>query len=245
VVSLESPALSVIWHDLECGAYTADLRVWRELAAEHGDPVLDIGAGTGRVTLDLARHGHRVTALDRDRLLVSELERRAHGLPVTTACADARSFDLGDTFALIIVPMQTVQLLGGRAGREDFLRRAARHLGSGGVLALAIIEQLEGFGEDPATPLPLPDIRELGGTVYSSQPTAVRERPDGFILERTRERIGPAGERDIEPDVIHLDRLSAAQLEDEARGIGLTPRTATMVPETPDHVGSVVVILGG
>ena len=43
-------SMSVIWHDLECGAYAEDLPLWRALAAEHGDPVLDVGAGTGRVS---------------------------------------------------------------------------------------------------------------------------------------------------------------------------------------------------
>ena len=71
--------MSVIWHDLECGAYAEDLPLWRALAAEHGDPVLDVGAGTGRVTLDLARAGHRVTALDRDPELLDALAQRASG----------------------------------------------------------------------------------------------------------------------------------------------------------------------
>jgi SAM-dependent methyltransferase len=243
-LSVRAPTASVIWHDLECGAYAADLRVWAALAADHGDPILDVGAGTGRVTLDLARRGYRVTALDQDQALLSELERRREGLPVVTAHADARSFALEERFALIIVPMQTVQLLGGAPGREEFLGCAARHLSAGGVLALAITEHLEPFApEDPVT-LPLPDMREVDDTVYSSQPVAVRERPDGFTLERLRERIAPGGERSIEPDVIHLDRLTASELEKEAGALGLTPRGTTVVPETADHVGSVVVTLG-
>jgi hypothetical protein len=87
-------------------------------------------------------------------------------------------------------------------------------------------------------------MRELDGIVYSSQPTAVRERPGGFTLERVRERIGPAGERSTEHDVIHLDRLSAAELETEGRAAGLKPRGTTTVAATAEHVGSVVVILG-
>ena len=47
--------MSVIWHDLECGSYGEDLPLWRSLAAEYGDPVFELGAGTGRVTLALAR----------------------------------------------------------------------------------------------------------------------------------------------------------------------------------------------
>ena len=45
----------VMWHDIECGGYAEDFALWRELAAEAGGPVLDIGAGTGRVSIDLAR----------------------------------------------------------------------------------------------------------------------------------------------------------------------------------------------
>jgi SAM-dependent methyltransferase len=243
-MSVDAPAPAVIWHDLECGAYTADLGVWRRLAAERGGPILDVGAGTGRVTLDLARQGHHVTALDHDHVLLSELERRRGGLPIATVQADARSFALDEEFSLIIVPMQTVQLLGGPAGRRRFLRAAISHLAPGGIVALALTERLERFGPDDAVPLPLPDMRELEGVVYSSQPTAVREQAGGFVLERLRERISPDGERSTEADVIHLDRLTAAELEREARGVGLTPHGTTVVPETADHVGSVVVMLG-
>ena len=65
----------VVWHDVECGRYTADLDLWRELAAGEPGPVLDVGAGTGRVALALARAGHDVTALDREPELLEALGR--------------------------------------------------------------------------------------------------------------------------------------------------------------------------
>jgi hypothetical protein len=73
----------------------------------------------------------------------------------------------------------------------------------------------------------------------------VREGRDTFTLERVRETVGPRGERSNEHDVIHLDRLSATELEAEAQAVGLVARDTVEVPATPDHVGSVVVILGG
>jgi len=75
-VTLARTSTASIWHDLECGGYAEDLPLWRELAGGAGGPVLDVGAGTGRVTLDLATRGAVVTALDVDADLLDELARR-------------------------------------------------------------------------------------------------------------------------------------------------------------------------
>src|SRR5205085_9457771 len=99
------------------GGYDADLPLWRELAASAGGAVLEIGAGTGRVTLDLARRKHPVTALDCDGELLAALANRAADLPVDTVTADAREFVLGGRYGVCLVPMQTIQLLGGPEGR--------------------------------------------------------------------------------------------------------------------------------
>ena len=244
----------VVWHDVECASYVEDLPLWRSLAAEYGDPVLDVGAGTGRVTLDLARAGYRVTALDREAELLSALNVRLgenrpiatviSQAPVTTVVADARDFDLGELrFPLVIVPMQTIQLLGGADGRIAFLRCARRHLAPGGVLAVAIAEVLDLYDTLDGLPMPLPDVRELDGIVYSSQPTAVRADRSGFVLERRRETVGLAGERIVEENVIRLDRLTARGLEREGSAAGFEPAGRRHVPATDDYSGSEVVIL--
>src|SRR5207237_6223944 len=128
-------AETVVWHDLECGGYTADLALWRELAAAAGGAVLELGAGTGRVAVDLARRGHEVIALDLDPSLLAALEERARAedLAITAECADARSFDLGRRVALCVAPMQIIQLLGGE-GRRRCLDRVHAHLEPGGRL---------------------------------------------------------------------------------------------------------------
>ena len=240
----------VIWHDVECASYVEDLPLWRSLAAEYGDPVLDVGAGTGRVTLDLARAGYMVTALDRDPELLAALDerlgdnsRKARVIPQTVV-ADARDFDLGETrFPLVIVPMQTIQLLGGPDGRASFLRCARRHMAPGGALAVAIAEVLDLYEVVDGMPMPMPDVREVDGIVYSSQPTAVRADRRGFVLERRREIVSLEGDMTVEENLIRLDRLTMRELEREGEAAGFTRGGRAHVPATEDYSGSEVVVL--
>jgi SAM-dependent methyltransferase len=235
-----------IWHDVECGRYTADLGLWLELAREAGGPVLDIGAGTGRVALQLARAGHAVTALDRDPELLAVLAERAGaaGVAVETLVSDAAAFDLtGRDFALIAVPMQTIQLLPGRSARAGFFAAARRALAPGGLVALAIAETLEAF-EDPVE-LPTPDVGEHDGWRYVSQPVAIRLRPGAARIERVRQLLAPDGTRNATRDVIELAAVTADELAAEAEPHGLHRQPGREVSPTNDHVGSEVVVLRG
>jgi SAM-dependent methyltransferase len=229
---------AVIWHDLECGGYVEDLELWRELAGD--GPVLDLGCGTGRVALDLADHGVPVVGLDIDEVLLEELRRRAGELPVETVRADVRDFDLGRRFPVVLAPMQTVQLLDGPAGRADFLRCAKAHLEPGGIFAIAVAEDIQTFDEVEEA-LPLPDVREDGGTVYFSQPVSIKDEGDRFEIQFVREVIDPRGGRTSGRSVIHLDQLDAGQLEAEAADFTVLDRRT--VPATEAYVGSTVVML--
>ncbi len=236
--------MNVIWHDLECGSYAEDQPLWRALAQRYGDPILDIGAGTGRTAIALARAGHTVTALDSDPELLAELSRRGTGLVLDTALCDARELALGRRFALCIVPMQTIQLLGGRPGRARLLTRLRGHLLEAGVAAVALADELDVFEVTAGDPPPLPDVCERDGVVYSSRPVAVRADGDGFVLERRRETVTADGQMFSEDNRIRLDRLSATELEIEATAAGLRPLARELVAPTEDYVGSVVVMLG-
>ena len=235
---------SAVWHDVECASYDADLPLWRELAADRGGPVLDVGCGTGRVALDLAARGHDVVGVDADPELVQLLGDRARerSLPVRAVTADARSLDLGSRHALAILPMQVAQLLGGEPGRASMLRSMRRHLDPGGLVAIALADPFDGVPAGEALP-PLPDIVEEDGWVLSSTPVAVREEGEGVAIDRHRQAVSPAGELSEEVASIVLDTVSPGALEAEGLAAGFRVQAARTVPPTRDYVGSTVVVL--
>jgi SAM-dependent methyltransferase len=231
---------AVMWHDVECGGYVTDLPLWRELAREAGGPVLDVGAGTGRVALDLAAAGHDVTALDLDAELLAVLTERADEVPVATLAADAQDFALEAPVGLVIVPMQTLQLL---EDRGAFFACARRALVPGGRLAAAIASGLEEF-DDPEL-LPLPDVGRVEGWTFVSQPVAIRVAPQEYRIERVREIVAPDGRRERSDDVIRLAKVTPAQLAEEAAAHGLQAEELRRIPETDEHVGAEVVVFRG
>jgi SAM-dependent methyltransferase len=234
--------LSALWHDLECGAYREDLPLWRALAADAGGPVLDVGAGTGRVTLDLAGRGVPMVALDVDAALLEALKHRAAGLPVETVAADAREFTLRRPCSLVLVPMQTLQLLGGPRGRAAFLRRALAHLEPGGLVAAAVADAMDCFDEAHSLSPP-PDVCAIGDVRYSSQLLAVTDQGDRAALHRRRQISGPGDRRESRHVVVELDRVSADTVAREAGGLGFSIEPHRYVPQTEEYLGSTVVTL--
>ncbi len=232
----------MIWHDVECGGYDADLPLWRDLARQNGGPILDLGAGTGRVTLDLAAAGHDVTALDAEPLLLHELAERARarGLDVRCISADARTLDAAGRFSLVLAPMQFVQIMGGERGREALLKAVAASLRPGGVFAAAISDLDEAIAAEDALP-PVPDVGERGGWVYSSLPLDVRPEPGGVAVEWLRQVVSPAGDLTERRHTELLDSLTPDQLAREATARGLRPEARHEIAHTAEYIGSTVI----
>lgn len=230
---------NAIWHDVECGSYAADLPLWEELAGRAGGPVLELGCGTGRVALHLARRGHEVVGLDSDPELLAVLLERATELPVIGLAADARSFELDDPVPLVLAPTHLLQLLADADERAEALGCVAAALRPGGLLAASILEELP---EADGAPPPLPDVREVEGWVYSSLATEVAVGSGELRVRRLRQTVSPQGSLSEEPNEIRIATFPAAALEAEAAAVGLAPAGRREIAPTDLHVGSIVLL---
>jgi SAM-dependent methyltransferase len=124
--------------------YVEDLPFWRAAAARLGSPVLDVGAAAGRVTIPLARDGAEVWALDGSPAMLDELGRRLDSEPgavrarVRLVEGDMRAPGLDRRFALVAVPMNTLQVLVEPEDRIRCLRALRDRLAPGGELVFDV-----------------------------------------------------------------------------------------------------------
>lgn len=91
--------------------------------------VLDAGCGTGRVAIELARHGVEVVGVDVDRSMLTEARRRAPDLQWIEA--DAASLDLGRTFDVVIMA-GNVPLFCPAPSRAALVEACAAHVAAAG-----------------------------------------------------------------------------------------------------------------
>ena len=176
--------------------------------------------------------------------LVAAFNERAAsaGLPAEATVGDARDFSLEREFALVMAPMQLIQVLAGPAERIACLRRAAGHLRPGAA-SRSRSSTASRTSSPTRSRLPLPDAREVDGWVYSSLPLDAALDSGAIVVRRLRQTVSPDGELTDELDEIPLRLLRAETIEAEAREAGLEPVGRREVAPTDAHVGSVVLLL--
>lgn len=108
--------------------------------AEDGDSALDLGCGTGRYTLPLARAGVTMTGLDITPPMLAHAKTKAEaaGLSIEWVEADVRSFQLNQRFPLIFDAGEAFVHVLDRAGHEQILARVREHLAENGRFVLMV-----------------------------------------------------------------------------------------------------------
>lgn len=114
---------------------------FRGLARMTGGPVLELGVGTGRVAIPLAKDGHAVVGIDRSAAMLARAGSHARRARVALRLieADMRSFSLDQTFPLIAVPFNTFLMLTPDE-RWACLARCREHLAGAGRLAIDVFQ---------------------------------------------------------------------------------------------------------
>lgn len=116
-----------------------DVAFYVSLARAVMPPVLEVGCGTGRVTIAVARAGVPVVGLDRSDAMLAVARRRGGALPaIRWIRGDVREFVWPERFGLAFIPHRTFQHLLTPADQRAALARLHHHLVPGGLLALNI-----------------------------------------------------------------------------------------------------------
>jgi len=150
-VSFQSAELAAIYDAVY--ADRDDAGFWQAMASAAGDgPILELGCGTGRVLLPLARAGFDITGLDLSAEMLERCRAKLQSEPpevsdrVRLLQADMTSFDLGRRFAAIICPFAGFQQLRTVEQQLASLDRCRSHLLPHGRLVLDLPNP------DPAPP---------------------------------------------------------------------------------------------
>jgi SAM-dependent methyltransferase len=130
-------------YDLSFGDSDYDIAMYENFARRGDTPSLELGIGTGRVALRLARAGLDIVGIDASRAMLARLRSALDGDPalskrVRFVEADMREFALGERFDLVFCVGNTFQHLLTTSDQIAALRCAAAHLTPGGVFVAKI-----------------------------------------------------------------------------------------------------------
>ncbi len=133
------------YYDHAYRAHKADVAFYSALAAKRGGSVLELGAGTGRITLALARAGVEVVGVDQSRAMLERAAERIERLPaaartrVQMRAGDMRTIRLRRRFDLVIAPFNLFMHLFSRSDIEQALATVRAHLAPSGRFVMDVM----------------------------------------------------------------------------------------------------------
>ncbi|MGH2616222.1 MAG: class I SAM-dependent methyltransferase, partial [Thermomicrobiales bacterium] len=179
-------------YDLEHAGYAEDIDLYLRLAEVVGDPVLELGCGTGRVLAPLAAAGHRLTGIDRSRPMLERARLRLgeHGLLDRVALCNGAMTEAerapNGPFGLVIFSLNGLMHLPTQHEQREALTSARRALDPRGML---VIDALN----------PTPEL--LAGFDGRVQHDGTWTRADGTRVDRFSARTHTASAQRIDTDL--------------------------------------------
>jgi ubiquinone/menaquinone biosynthesis C-methylase UbiE len=169
--------LSAELYDASVPDWDGEMNFYRQLAfqaRDRGRSVLEVACGTGRVTIRLAREDVDIVGVDLDEEMLKVARSKSSKLPnIRWIQGDMRSFALGETFGLIIVPGHSFQFMCTPEDQVRALETFKRHLIPGGTLVIHINHD---------------DMEWLGGLIHDAngkfEPVCAVRHPDTGCLMR-------------------------------------------------------------
>ena len=123
-----------------------DLDFYLHYADAAGDPILELGCGTGRILLPMAEAAHRVCGLDFSSQMLARCRKKLEAEPpevrerVRLIRGNMVGFDLQESFRLITIPFRPFQHLLKVEDQINCLRAAHKHLEPGGKIILDLFQ---------------------------------------------------------------------------------------------------------
>lgn len=197
------------WADVYDSIYSyvrEDIFFYMNEATRSGGPVLELGCGTGRVTIPIWESGTDIVGLDNSATMLDVARRKVkgtdvHGVSVELVQADMRDFSLGRKFPLAIIPFRGFLALMTVEDQLRCLNNLKSHLEPGGRLIFSVfVPNLEMLVEDEDAAFHLRDVTdpETGRQLILWQQTKV----DNFnqvlsvrIIADKLDRNGSVGHR--------------------------------------------------
>jgi SAM-dependent methyltransferase len=133
------------WYDLEHADFLDDLELYQGLAEAAGDPILEVGCGSGRLLLPLAEAGWHITGVDLSATMLARCRAvvDAAGMQqrVTLVPGDMTALVLPErNFHLAFIALGSAQHLATMAERRSALAALRAHVMPGGWLALDLAQ---------------------------------------------------------------------------------------------------------
>jgi SAM-dependent methyltransferase len=135
------------YYDLIHAGLKEDIPFILTLAGQGKGPILELGCGTGRLLLPLAKAGHRVIGVDNAPAMLEKARERFAAESTTTAKrvtlieADMTAFSLEEKVALTLIPYNTLMHLE-PAAMQQTLKQVSGHMDDNGRLFIDIVNPL-------------------------------------------------------------------------------------------------------